>query len=209
MFFALCESVKRILSRVFGPVQTLEFGPEMAKPAATLGRYEARATEGIRRLKQQKKITLTDVADVAGIPQSSMSRIYDGKQPVTLRILEAIEQITGESAMELLVDPSTELKALNPAEMQLLRFFRSWPKATREALITFASFFADEPPATHDLRRAHEQLRRLSESKLRGVFAYLTFLTEGDLPPDLRAALGLPETDVTQSTTTKRRTDKT
>lgn len=178
---------------------TLEFRPEMSKTLPPTSRYEARATEGVRRLKHQKKITLSDVADVAGIPQSSMSRIYDGTQPVTLRILDAIEQVTGESAIELLVDPATELKALNPAEMQLLRNFRSWPKATRDALIAFASFFADEPPATHDLRRAHEQLRRLSDAKLRGVFAYLTFLTEGDLPLDIRRALGLPETDAEQS----------
>jgi transcriptional regulator with XRE-family HTH domain len=171
-------------------------------------KYEARATDALQRLKQRGKIKLSAVADAAGIPQSSMSRIYQGRQPVTLRILDAIEQLTGESAVELLIDPNAELKAVNPHEAALLRYFRSWPKTTRDALITFASFFADEAPVTSDERRAHEQIRRLSDAKKRLVYGYLTFLTEGDLPRDVRIALGLPETDAPQSTPhepTKRR----
>lgn len=167
-------------------------------------KYEARATEALRAMKHRKKITLSDVAELAGIPQSSMSRIYDGRQPVTLRILDAIEQLTGESAIELLIDPHVELKAVNPSEAALLRYFRSWPKSTREGLMIFLSLFADEEPATSDARRAHEQLRRLPDGKQRTAYAYLTFLTEGflpgeDLPPDIRKALGLPETAAPQS----------
>jgi transcriptional regulator with XRE-family HTH domain len=182
----------------------LEFGPVMA------GKYEARATEALRALKHRGKITLAEVAKAAGIPQSSMSRIYAGRQPVTLQMLDAIEQITGESAVEFLIDPSVEMKAVSPPEAQMLRYFRSWPKPTRDALLTFASLFADEEPATHDERRAREQIRRLSDAKKRLVYGYLTFLTEGDLPRDVRVALGLPETDAPQSTPpeppTRRRT---
>ena len=105
-------------------------------------------------------------------------------------------------------------RAVNPPEAQALRFFRSWPAPTREAFLTFASFFADEPPTTHDERRAHEQIRRLPDGKKRTAYAYLTMLTEGflpgeDLTPDIRTALGLPETAAPQSTRTvrsKRRT---
>jgi transcriptional regulator with XRE-family HTH domain len=163
-------------------------------------KYEARATEALRSLKHRGKIKLADVAKAANIPQSSMSRIYAGRQPVTLQMLDAIEQITGESAVEFLIDPNVEMKAVNPPEAQMLRYFRSWPAPTREAFLTFASFFADEDPVTHDERRAHEQIRRLSDAKKRLVYGYLTFLTEGDLPRDVRIALGLPETDAPQST---------
>lgn len=182
----------------------LEFGPEMAS------KYEARATEALRALKHRGKIKLTEVAKAAKIPESSMSRIYAGRQPVTLRILDAIEGITGESAVEMLVDPFVDLKAVNPNEAMLLRYFRSWPKPTREALLTFASFFADEDPVLYEQRVAHEQLRRLGDAKRRLAYAYLTFVTEGDLPRDMRIALGLPETDAPLSThsepATKRRT---
>jgi transcriptional regulator with XRE-family HTH domain len=182
----------------------LEFGREM------VSKYEARATEALRALKHRGKIKLSDVAKAAKIPESSMSRVYAGRQPVTLQMLDAIESITGESAVELLIDPHIELKAVNPSEATALRYFRSWPASTRQAFLTFASFFADEDPVTHDERRAHEQIRRLSDAKKRLVYGYLTFLTEGDLPRDVRIALGLPETDAPQSTPpeppTRRRT---
>lgn len=179
-----------------------------------VSKYESRATEALRSLKHRGKITMQAIAERAGVPESSMSRVYNGRQPVTLRMLDAIEEITGESAIELLVDPHVELKALNPAEAALLRFFRYWPKATREGLITFLSFFADEPPATADARRAHEQIRRLPDGKKRTVYAYLTMLSEGFLPgedfsPDMRIALGLPATTETQSTHTEKPTRRT
>ena len=172
----------------------LESGPAVAS------KYEARAAEALRALKHRGKVTLTEVAEAAKIPQSSMSRIYAGRQPVTLRMLDAIESITGDSAIEMLIDPSVELKAVSPHEATVLRYFRSWPAPTRQAFLTFASFFANEDPVTHDERRAHEQIRRLSDAKKRLVYGYLTFLTEGDLPRDVRIALGLPETDAPQST---------
>jgi transcriptional regulator with XRE-family HTH domain len=179
--------------------ETLEFGPEMAQ-----SKYEARATEALRALKHRNKITLADVATRAGIPGSSMSRVYTGRQPVTLKMLDAIEQLTGESAVEMLIDPHVEMKAVSPQEAAVLRYFRGWPSPTREAFLTFASFFADEDPVTHDERRAHEQIRRLGDAKRRLAYAYLTFLTEGDLPQDIRIALGLPETDAPQSTSNGR-----
>lgn len=174
--------------------KNVDFGPEMVT-----GKYEGRATDALRALKHRNKIKLKEVAKRAGIPDSSMSRIYHGRQPVTLRILDAIEAITGESALEMLIDPSVDLKAVTPPEATMLRYFRSWPTPTRVAFLTFASFFADEDPVTHDERRAHEQIRRFGDGKRRLAYAYLTFLTEGDLPQDVRIALGLPETDAPQS----------
>lgn len=180
-------------------METLEFGPEMATT-----KYEARATEALRALKHRNKLKLSEVAELAGIPGSSMTRVYNGRQPVTLKMLEVIESLTGESAVEMLIDPNVELKAVSPNEATVLRYFRSWPLPTRDAFLTFASFFANEAPETHDQRRAHEQIRRLGDGKKRLAYAYLTFLTEGDLPRDMRIALGLPETDAEQSTRTEK-----
>lgn len=173
-------------------MEILEFAP------VSTTKYEARATEALRGLKHRNKLKLGDVAKLSEIPESSMSRVYNGRQPVTLKMLGAIEYLTGESAVEMLVDPHVEMKAVSPNEAAVLRYFRSWPKATRDAFLTFASYFADEPPETSDARRAHEQLRRLPDGKKRTAYAYLTTITEGflpgeDLTPDIRKALGLPE----------------
>jgi len=109
-----------------------------------------------------------------------------------------------ERSRELIRRQLAQLKALNPLEAQMLRYFRTWPQPTREAFIVFASFFADEDPVTYNQRVAHEQLRRLkSEAVRRRAYAYLTFLTEGGLTPDLQEAFGLLDSAEPQSVQTK------
>lgn len=158
-----------------------------------------RAKAGIRVLLAQKKFSQRELAKAVRLPASVINRIINKDQPVTLRILEAVGSLANINPVELLVDTRDTLKTVSPPEAQLLRFFRGWPAPTREALLSFASFFADEDPVTADERRAHEQIRRLGDGKRRLAYAYLTFLTEGDLPPDIRRGLGLPEKDAPQS----------
>lgn len=164
---------------------------------------EDRATENVAELSRRKKFTMKELADRASrggrrIPTTSIHRIIHGTQPVSLRVLESAAELAGTHPLELLRDPGDDLHVVNPIEAQLLRYFRSWPHSTKVALITFASFFADEDPATQDQHRAHQQLRDLGDAQRRLVYAYLLFLTEGDLPPDIRKGLGLPETDAPQ-----------
>lgn len=154
-------------------------------------------------LKERKAFRQVDLAKRLNTKPAAVSETLSGKRNVTLRFLEAVSDVTGIHPGELLVDAHRDqMKVVSPIEMQLLRYFRSWPAATREALIAFGSFFADEDPVTHDERVAHEQIRKLAEGKRRLVYAYLTFLTEGDLPPDIRKGLGLPERDEPQLTRT-------
>jgi len=161
--------------------------------------YTTLTAAGVRALWERRKFTQRDLAEKVGIPTSSINRILQGTQPVTLKVLEAVGELTNTNPLELLLDPDEGMKLVTPIESQLLRQFRGWPAPTRLALLTFLSLFADELPAVADERRAHEQIRRLAENNRRLVYAYLTFLTEGGLPPDVRKALGLPETDETQS----------
>ena len=159
------------------------------------------ALSALQALKARKAFRQTDLAERLKTKPAAVSETLSGKRPVTLRFMEAVSDATGVHPGELLIDPHRdELKIVSGVEMQLLRYFRSWPAPTRQAFLTFASFFANEDPVTHDERRAHEQIRRLSDAKKRLVYGYLTFLTEGDLPRDVRIALGLPETDAPQST---------
>jgi transcriptional regulator with XRE-family HTH domain len=163
------------------------------------------ALAALQALKDRRAFTQVEIAKRLNTAPAAVSETLSGKRRVTLRFLEAVSDVTGIHPGEFLVDPHRDqLKVIDPLEMQVLRYFRSWPAPTREALLSFASFFADEEPATADERRAHEQIRRLGDGKRRLAFAYLTFLTEGDLPPDIRKGLGLPEIDGPQSTRPRR-----
>jgi transcriptional regulator with XRE-family HTH domain len=168
------------------------------------------ALAALQALKDRRVFTQAQIAKQLGTAPAAVSETLSGKRRITLRFLEAVSDVTGIHPGEFLVDPHRDqMKVINPREMRILRYFRDWPLPTQEAFVTFASFFADEDPVTADERRAHEQIRRLGEAKKRLVYGYLTFLTEGDLPRDVRIALGLPETDAPQSTTpvkTKRAT---
>lgn len=147
-------------------------------------------------LKNRKAFKQVEVAKRMKTAPAAVSETLSGKRRVTLRFLEAVSAETGVHPGEMLMDPHRdEMKVVSGLEMQLLRYFRTWPAPTREAFLTFASFFADEDPVTYDQRVAHEQLRRMSEAKRRLAYGYLTWVTEGDLPRDMRRALGLPETD--------------
>lgn len=167
------------------------------------------ASQTVHALWQRKVFTQTALAKRMDRPLSMVNGIVHGKRPITLKVLEAVSDLAAMHPAELLVESNEALKILSPPEAQILRYFRSWPAPTKAALLTFASFFADEDPVTHEQHVAHEQLRRLGEAKRRLAYAYLTFLTEGDLPRDVRIALGLPETDAppeTHSGRVKRRT---
>ena len=173
------------------------------------------ALAAIQSLRDRKQFRQVDLAKRLNTAPAAVSETLSGKRRVTLRFMEGVADLAGVHPGELLSDPHRDqIKIVNPQEMQLLRYFRSWPASTRDALLSFVSFFADEDPATHDQRRAHEQIRRLPEGKQRVVYAYLTFLTEGffpggDLPPDLRTGLGLPEANGTRSKRPRKATPKT
>lgn len=172
------------------------------------------ALVALQALRDRRAFKQVDIAKALNTTGAAVSETLSGKRRVTLRFLEAVSKVTGVHPGEFLTDPHRDqIKIVNPQEMQLLRYFRSWPVSTRESLLSFASFFADEDPATTDERRAHEQIRRLPDGKQRLVYAYLTFLTEGffpegDLPPDIRKGLGLPEIAAPQSTRTEKRPAK-
>lgn len=170
------------------------------------------AFDCIHDLWKRRAFTQQQLADALGKNLSAVNRIIHGQQKLTLDVIEAVAKLVGVAPVELLADPSTELKALNPLEATLLRHFRSWPQPTREAFIEFSSFFADEEPVTYAQRVAHEQLRRLKPEAVRQrAYAYLTFLSEGGLTPDLQEAFGLldsdgpPETPSSRGTPTKKR----
>lgn len=170
------------------------------------------ALSALIALKDRKAFKQIDVAKRMNTAPAAVSETLNGKRRVTLRFLEAVSDVTGIHPGELLIDPHRdEMKVVTGPEMQLLRYFRTWPISTRDAFIAFASFFADEPPVTYEQRVAHEQLRRLKpEAARRRAFAYLTFLSEGGLTPDLQEAFAqLDSNEPPETRTLKAKRSKT
>src|SRR5688572_27275026 len=105
-------------------------------------------------LKDRKVFTQVELAKQLKTAPAAVSETLSGKRRITLRFLEGVSAVTGIHPGEFLMDPQRDtMKVMDPQEMQFLRYFRKWPAPTREALLTFASFFADEDPVTHDERR--------------------------------------------------------
>ena len=168
------------------------------------------ALSALVALKDRKAFKQIEIAQRLNTAPAAVSETLSGKRRVTLRFLEAVSAVTGIHPGELLMDPRRdEMKIVSGPEMQMLRCFRTWPQPTKDAFLTFVSFFADEDPVTYNQRVAHEQLRRLkSEAVRRRAYAYLTFLTEGGLTPDLQEAFGLLDSAAPQSVKAAPKTPK-
>ena len=150
---------------------------------------------GFRRLMATKRITQTQVARAAGLPPASINRMLSGKQRITLEVLDVASGLIGADPLDLLIDPIDLRMRVSPREQALVNYLRSLPSTTLEALLDFLDYYIDEAPATRQLRDAHEHLRHLKDGPRQRAVAYLLFLREGGLTPDLQAAFGLPVTD--------------
>src|SRR5262245_24266299 len=111
-----------------------------------------RATASLHDLWKRRIFQQNELAERVQKPGSVINRVIHGKQPVTLAILEAVGDMTGVDPMEMLAGPSTEIKALNPLEAELLRYARTWPKATLTALLTYLQHFAGQQAVEEQYR---------------------------------------------------------
>jgi transcriptional regulator with XRE-family HTH domain len=129
-----------------------------------------------------------------GVAPSAIHRYVSGTSDIPLDLLEAAAELSGAHPAEALLAGTDELKVLRPHEAQLLRAVRDWPVSVTESLLSFVAYFHDEAPAEPMLRQTHELLRRMPVEQRQLIHAYALMLREGGLPPDVRAALGIPET---------------
>lgn len=155
---------------------------------------QEKASKALYEMWTRREFTQIALAKRMKRPQSVVNRIIHGQQPVTLDVLEAAGDLAGIDPVEMMADPSTGVKALSPQESEMLRYFRSWPHSTREALLTFLRFFDAADPLDEQLRNGREYLRTMGKAERARALAYLLTLREGGLSPDLRIAFGLPET---------------
>jgi transcriptional regulator with XRE-family HTH domain len=156
---------------------------------------QERATRRIYELWERRRLSQAQLVEATGKHASTIHRIIHGHQPVTLDLLDAVADLVQIPAAELLADEGTQVRVLPPDEAEMLSYFRTWPKATREALLIFSRFFAASPPLDAQLRAALEYLRGMGKGERDRAVAYLLLLHEGGLSRDVRIALGLPEAD--------------
>lgn len=149
----------------------------------------ARAT--LRRWVDEGRYTQRQLARAVDNAESNISAMLKGKRRLALHVVEAAARLAGRPIAEAFAVPGDELRAVSPAEAELLRYVREWPLSVRSALLDFLRHWADEPPQARSLRRTHTLLRDMSDDQRRLVEAYALMLREGGLPPDIRAALGL------------------
>jgi transcriptional regulator with XRE-family HTH domain len=151
-----------------------------------------RATDNLQRLIRTHEWGYKKrLAHKAGIPASSLTRILRGDQPVTLSILQAVQDLDGINPLQLLAGAGDELVPVTATEAQVLRYLRLWPRAVLESLVSFLAHFANEPPIDRDLRNGLTMLKKLSERQRFHALANMLMLLEG-LPRDLEVALRLP-----------------
>ncbi len=145
----------------------------------------------LQELGRAKKFKQKDVADAMGFKSpSAVTKVLTGdSRSITLKFVEVCAREAGIPLAELVSDPGSTVRELNPTEAKLLRALRQWPESVTDALSVFVGFFADEPPAAAQLRNIHEHARSLNLHD-RGVLeAFARLLRERIVTPEAQALL--------------------
>lgn len=150
---------------------------------------EARALARIRAAVAEKRFTQRELGRACGYKDAGIGLILAGRRSLPFEVVQAAADILRIDPAELLADPKSEVRALTPPEAEFLRMFRVWPGAIRTALLTFLQHFASEDGLEEQYRTALGHLRHMGRTERNVAFAYLLLLSEGRLPPDIRAKL--------------------
>lgn len=149
-----------------------------------------RVRAALRDLHQARRFSQVKLADRLKVDPSSVSHTLNKPdRPITLDFLEAASQLAGVRVAELVAEPGSVVKELNPDEAALLRALRNWPLTVTRSLVAFVAFFADEEPAATQTRNLHELWRHLNQRQREAVYGFAVMQREGSLPPEITAKL--------------------
>ncbi len=145
----------------------------------------------LQELGRAKRFKQKDVADAMGFKSpSAVTKVLTGdSRSITLKFVEVCARAAGIPLAELVSDPGSTVRELNPTEAKLLRALRQWPESVTDALTAFVGFFADEPPAALQTRNLHEHWRRLKQLDRDYVELLARVLSQRDVSPEVRALL--------------------
>lgn len=111
--------------------------PRVFDPVALPGHYERmNNVANIRKSRDLKQGQLADLADVA---QPHISRLENGDEGITLKVVYKVAQALDVPVWELFADPRTE------AERLLLDVFRKLPPGRQAGWIDLAQSVLDHP----------------------------------------------------------------
>jgi transcriptional regulator with XRE-family HTH domain len=117
----------------------------------------------LRQLAADKRLRQSVVAQDLGVDASTVNKtIHDDSRPITLEFLEAVAERTQIPVAELVCPPTDTIRQLNPDEIAIFRYVRSWPASVRLALLHFLNYWADETAPDAQTRGLHEVWRHLS-----------------------------------------------
>lgn len=97
--------------------------------------------ERLRRLRQERRITQTDLARQIGIQQSDLSRMENGEYRVSLDTLFRLLQIFQLPLAEFFGDLSES--SLTSPEANLLQSFRALSRESQREVLDFVAFKRD------------------------------------------------------------------
>jgi transcriptional regulator with XRE-family HTH domain len=92
----------------------------------------------IEQIRQAKGLNQIELAEIAGLSQSAVSRAENGEEGTTLRTFLAIANALNVQLRDLFDDRSA-------AEVQLLEIFRRLPAERQVAWLEMSRIFAQDP----------------------------------------------------------------
>ncbi len=146
----------------------------------------------LRQLKEDRRLSYTTLADRLALDASGISKTVaaGSTRPITVRLLEAVAELTQIPVAELVADPKRTLRELTTDEEVVIRSLRLWPASVSRALCGFVRFFAEDRSGDAQTRNLLELWRGLEKSADRDwLYGVAVLLREKTLAPDLRAGL--------------------
>ena len=151
---------------------------------------QARALAKIQDDIKEKRYKQTQLAEKTGHGDGWISDIVNEKSVgLPYEVIEAAAALRGIDPAEYFLDPTSELRALNPLEAEFIRYARTWPNEVFAALLTYMRHFVPSTVAEEQYRNAVAYLRKMGRAERQQAMAYLLLLSEGKLPADVRAKL--------------------
>lgn len=160
-----------------------------------LDRIRARAARLMQATRDRKKMKQVQVADGVGLSSSHISNFLKGKYELRLRHLDRLADALGVPPSELVRRTDEPLYELSDAEARLIGYYRQWTPDAQHALLSVLDFVHAKLPDDPQTVRMFAYWRKLGFHERAILYGEAVRLNDEALPPDVRAALGIPPTD--------------
>lgn len=144
-----------------------------------------RVKQTVRQLYRDGRFTQTALAKWLHQDPSNAVRYVTGPRPISLKVLEAVSELTQVPVAELVLPPGALLKQVSPQEASLLRWFRGWPEHVRVQLVGLLEYFEQEDLVDRQSRNMQSYWRTSSIKEREMILAFIVMQKEGQLSQDV------------------------